>query len=105
MAEAAQRRREGRTTPASSSLVKRNIVVAGHRTSARLEPVMWEALREIACRNATTLNELVTDIDVNRGESSLTAAIRVYIVRFYRAAAMRAAGEESTRSAAHGVER
>jgi len=73
--------------PSLSSLVIRNIIVAGHRTSVRLEPVMWEALHEIARRRSLTVHELVTKIDEQRSASSLTAAIRVYIVDFYRAAA------------------
>lgn len=70
-----------------SSLVTRNVVVGGHRTSVRLEPVMWEALQEIARLQRRTIHDLVTTIDRNRTASSLTAAIRVYIVDFYRAAA------------------
>ena len=67
-----------------SSLAIRNVVVAGHRTSVRLEPLMWEALREITRLRGLTLNELITEIDRNREASSLTAAIRVFIVDFYR---------------------
>ncbi len=70
-----------------STLVIRNIVVAGRRTSVRLEPAMWEALREIARRRRLSLHALVTEIARHRRASSLTAAIRVYIVDFYRAAA------------------
>src|SRR5438067_10917665 len=70
-----------------SSLVIHNVVVAGRRTSVRLEPVMWEALQEIARRQETNINQLVTEIDRRRNSSSLTAAIRVYIVDFYRSAA------------------
>jgi predicted DNA-binding ribbon-helix-helix protein len=69
-----------------STLVIRNIVVAGHRTSVRLEPAMWEALRDIGRRLGLTIHDLVTQIDRDRTASSLTAAIRVYIVDFYRAA-------------------
>jgi predicted DNA-binding ribbon-helix-helix protein len=75
---------------APSSLVIHNIVVAGHRTSVRLEPVMWDALQDIARRRRLTVHDLVTDIDRRRRESTLTAAIRVYIVDFYRAAALQA---------------
>ena len=82
-------RRPRRDHESASSLVIHNIVVAGHRTSVRLEPVMWEALQDIAQRQQTTVHDLVTAIDRNRTASSLTAAIRVYIVDFYRAAAMR----------------
>jgi predicted DNA-binding ribbon-helix-helix protein len=62
-------------------------VVAGRRTSVRLEPAMWDALSDIARLRALQLNELVTEIDRQRSASSLTAAIRVYIVAFYRSAA------------------
>lgn len=82
-----------------SSLVIRNIVVAGHRTSVRLEPVMWEALQDIARRLQVTVHDLVTGIDRDRSASSLTAAIRVYIVDFYRAAASQAGQPEPARRA------
>ena len=52
---------------------------------------MWEALRDIAQRLRISMHNLVTHIDRERTASSLTAAIRVYIVDFYRAAAMPAA--------------
>ena len=75
--------------PASSTLVNRNIVVGGRRTSVRLEPAMWDALHEIAERERVTVNQLATDIDRRRAESSLTAAIRVFIVGYWRTAANR----------------
>src|SRR5438128_341872 len=89
------RRRSRHQEPSSSSLVIRNVVVAGHRTSVRLEPVMWDALQEIGRRQRMTIHDLVTAIDRRRTASSLTAAIRVYIVDFYRAAAL-PAGQEAT---------
>ncbi|HTT80054.1 MAG TPA: ribbon-helix-helix domain-containing protein [Stellaceae bacterium] len=76
-------RRDNDDTP--STLVIRNVVVAGRRTSVRLEPAMWEALHDIARRTEVTLHGLVTHIARQRTASSLTAAIRVYIVDFYRA--------------------
>jgi predicted DNA-binding ribbon-helix-helix protein len=76
---------------APSSLVIHNIVVAGRRTSVRLEPVMWDALQDIAHQQRVTVHDLVTDIDRERTASSLTAAIRIYIVDFYRAASLQAA--------------
>ena len=87
MASALPRRAPRKRISPSSSLVIHNVVVAGHRTSVRLEPVMWEALQEIARRQETNVNQLVTEIDRQRNSSSLTAAIRVYIVDFYRSAA------------------
>lgn len=73
-----------------AALAIRNVVVAGRRTSVRLEPLMWEALRDIARHQGIGLNDLVTAIAGRRGGSSLTAAIRVFIVDFYRSAATRA---------------
>ena len=83
-----QPRRHSENFP--SSLVIRNVVVGGHRTSVRLEPVMWDALHDIARRRRVTIHDLVTAIDRERTASSLTAAIRVYLVDFYRAAALSA---------------
>lgn len=83
---------------ALSSLVIHNIVVGNHRTSVRLEPVMWDALRDIAHRQQVTVHDLVTDIDRERTASSLTAAIRVYIVDFYRAAVLPAGPAQPIRS-------
>ena len=67
-----------------------NVVIAGHRTSVRLEPVMWEALREIAKRRGLSINKLVTDIAYIRNDLNMTAAIRVYLVDYYRSALFRA---------------
>jgi predicted DNA-binding ribbon-helix-helix protein len=72
---------------APSSLVIRNVIVAGRRTSVRLEPMMWDALHDIARRMGVPIHDVVTQIDHHRTASSLTAAIRVYIVDFYRRAA------------------
>src|SRR5881275_1950960 len=80
-----------------SSLVIHNVVVSGRRTSVRLEPVMWEALQDIARRQERTVHDLVTQIDRERTASSLTAAIRVYIVAFYRSAASLAGENPATR--------
>ena len=81
-----------------STLINRNVTVAGHRTSMRLEPVMWDALHQLCRREGKSLNELVTEIDRHRSESSLTAAIRVHLLRYYAAAAT----DEGHRIAGHG---
>lgn len=89
----------------ASSLVSRNVVVAGHRTSVRLEPELWDALAAICKRERLSLNELCTNIDrqrrahvaraqqakARRGKSagpvrrpSLTSAMRVHVVTYLR---------------------
>ena len=82
-----------------STLVNRNVTVAGHRTSIRLEPVMWTALHEVCAREQRTLNALVTDIADVRLESSLTASIRVYLLNYFRDAAT----DDGHRIAGHGM--
>ncbi|MGB9152493.1 MAG: ribbon-helix-helix domain-containing protein [Alphaproteobacteria bacterium] len=82
-----------------STLVSRNIIVSGHRTSVRLEPEMWEGLREIALRERSTLHQICTSVSLQKAdESSLTASIRVFIMRYFR----NAATEDGHKKAAHG---
>ncbi|HEX3537236.1 MAG TPA: ribbon-helix-helix domain-containing protein [Stellaceae bacterium] len=90
MEETLRRRPLQNRAPNKSSLVIRNVIVGGRRTSVRLEPTMWDALTEIARHQQRTLREIVTEIERDRTASSLTAGIRVYIVQFYRSAAARA---------------
>ena len=93
MPESLPRRRAPQSSrPAKSSLVIRNVMVGNRRTSVRLEPAMWDALTEIARLRQKTVRDLVTEIEHDRTASSLTAAIRVYIVEFYRAAAVAKGG-------------
>lgn len=82
----------------ASTLVNRNIFVGERRTSLRLEPVMWDALAEICRREEMSLHELCGLIDSRRRASSLTAAIRVFILTYFRAAAT----EEGHASIGHG---
>ncbi len=70
-----------------STLINRNVSLGGRRTSFRLEQGMWDALDEICHREAVGLGALFERIDQRRRESSLTAAIRVFILSYYRAAA------------------
>ena len=71
-----------------SSLISRNVTVMGHRTSIRLEPEMWNAMKDIARRERCTIHELCSLIHLRKAEiTSLTAAIRVFLMLYYRAAA------------------
>lgn len=70
----------------TSTLINRNVSLGGRRTSFRLEQGMWDALDEICHREAVGLGALFEQLDQRRRESSLTAAIRVYILIYYRAA-------------------
>ncbi|MEC7028361.1 MAG: ribbon-helix-helix domain-containing protein, partial [Pseudomonadota bacterium] len=71
----------------SSTLVSRNITVLGRRTSVRLEPEMWSSLREIAKRESCKIHDICSLIQLRKNpRTSLTAAIRVFLMLYYRAA-------------------
>ncbi len=45
---------------------------------------MWDALADIAEREHTTLNELLTSVAEGQSESSFTASVRVYTLAYFR---------------------
>jgi predicted DNA-binding ribbon-helix-helix protein len=67
-----------------SSVVKRSIVLAGHKTSVTLEDAFWRALKEIAGGRQITLSNLVSEIDSERQQSNLSSAIRLFVLDFHR---------------------
>ncbi|MEM7679840.1 MAG: ribbon-helix-helix domain-containing protein [Pseudomonadota bacterium] len=82
-----------------TTLVSRNITVKDKRTSIRLEPEMWDALKEIANREQCAIHDVCTLVSMRKKEnSSLTAAIRVFIMLYFRAATT----ESGHRQAGHG---
>jgi predicted DNA-binding ribbon-helix-helix protein len=60
-----------------------HVRIGDRRGILRLEPPMWQALVEIARRQARDVNDLLAEIDRNRTAPSLTAAARMYVVAFY----------------------
>lgn len=82
-----------------STLVSRNITVNGHRTSVRLEPEMWRALKEISMRENCSIHELCSLISFRKKpRTSLTAAIRVFLMLYFRASST----EDGHGKAGHG---
>jgi len=67
-----------------SQVVKRSIVIAGHKTSVSLEDSFWKGLKEVAGGRGMTLSELVADIDSDRQHGNLSSAIRMFVLAFYR---------------------
>ncbi|AXK83592.1 aryl-sulfate sulfotransferase [Pseudolabrys taiwanensis] len=78
-----------------SPVVKRSIVIAGHKTSVSLEDPFWQGLREIAVSRNMTLSDVVASIDTDRHEGNLSSAIRLFVLDYYRTM-----GIEHRRSAA-----
>ena len=68
-----------------SAVVKRSIVVAGHKTSVSLEDAFWQGLKEIANSRDMTLSDLVGYIDRGRENGNLSSAIRLFVLEYARA--------------------
>lgn len=68
-----------------SPVVKRSIVIAGHKTSVSLEDAFWKCLKEIAGGRDMTLSDLVATIDTDRRQGNLSSAIRLFVLDYYRA--------------------
>ena len=71
-----------------SSVVKRSIIINGHKTSVSLEDAFWADLKNIAHTQQATLSELVTEIDQTR-EGNLSSAIRLFVLDHFRNEAKR----------------
>ena len=67
-----------------SPVVKRSIVLRGHKTSVSLEDEFWKGLKEIAGKRLMTLSVLVDGIDANRQQGNLSSALRLFVLDFYR---------------------
>ena len=71
----------------NSTVVKRSIVLAGHKTSVGLEDAFWEGLKDIAKTRRVTLRDLVGGIDLDREHGNLSSAIRLFVLNHYKATA------------------
>src|SRR5258707_12164164 len=67
-----------------SPVVKRSIVIAGHKTSVSLEEAFWTGLKQIASDRRCTLSEMVSTIDSERAHGNLSSAIRLFVLDHYR---------------------
>ena len=75
-----------------SSVSKRSIVIAGHKTSVSIEDKFWDSLKEIASERDMTLGALVAAIDADRGHANLSSAIRLFVLGVYRDQVAEASG-------------
>jgi predicted DNA-binding ribbon-helix-helix protein len=69
-----------------SSIVKRSIVLAGHKTSVSLEEPFYQGLKDIAASRRVTLSDLVAGINTERENGNLSSAIRLFVLNHYQAA-------------------
>lgn len=65
-----------------SRVIKRSLVVGGHKTSVSLEDAFWIELRAIAQKLGVHLSQLVGSIDLERQHSNLSSAIRLFVFEY-----------------------
>lgn len=68
------------------ALQSKNVRIHKRRTSIRLEPEMWNALNEIASIENCSIHDLCGAVhDLKEPGTSFTAALRVFLMEYYRA--------------------
>jgi len=66
------------------AVVKRSVVVDGHKTSVSLEDAFWSSLKDIAARRGLSLSMQIAAIDQHRRTSNLSSAIRLFVLDYFR---------------------
>jgi predicted DNA-binding ribbon-helix-helix protein len=67
-----------------SVVVKRTVIVAGQKSSVSIEQEFWRGLKEIAAWRDMSLADLIASIPTEQDETDLSAAIRLFVLNFYR---------------------
>jgi predicted DNA-binding ribbon-helix-helix protein len=67
-----------------SPVLKRSIIIAGHKTSISLEDEFWESFKEIASERGMTVTAMIGAIDDDRKHANLSSAIRLFVLSTYR---------------------
>ena len=76
-----------------SLIIKRSVVVDGHKTGISLEDEFWSGLKEIAQAQGASVAQTVTEINTTRQQKNLSSAIRLFVLGHIRDQKMRAAFE------------
>lgn len=84
--------------PKNVTVVKRSIVIAGHRTSVSLEEAFWRGLKDVAAAEGLSLAALVGRVDAGRGAANLSSALRVFVLERTLARALAVEGDSAARA-------
>ncbi|MGA7101571.1 MAG: ribbon-helix-helix domain-containing protein [Pseudolabrys sp.] len=67
-----------------SQVIKRSVMIDGHKTSISLEDAFWSSLKAIAQAEGSTVAQTVTTIDETRKQSNLSSAVRLFVLDYVR---------------------
>ena len=62
-----------------SVVIKRSIIINGHKTSVSLENEFWDGLHDVARSKNAPVAKLVEQIDRDSDNVNLSSAIRVFV--------------------------
>ena len=84
-----------------SPIVKRSVVINGHKTSISIEDQFWAALKDIAAERKLTIAKLTSMVDHDRGEvGNLSSALRLFVLSQYYHPAASATSRRQTSTGA-----
>jgi predicted DNA-binding ribbon-helix-helix protein len=66
-----------------SAVVKRSVVIAGHKTSISLEAEFWEGLKFVAGEKNLKISKLLTTIEQQGTQNNLSSAVRLFVFRYF----------------------
>jgi predicted DNA-binding ribbon-helix-helix protein len=87
-----------------SPVVKRSIVITGHKTSVSLEDAFWNGLKEIAQARQQSLAQLLVEIDSGR-QGNFSSAIRTFVFDYFRAQIVPASADAFEAGVPHVAQR
>jgi len=67
-----------------SMVIKRSVVLSGHKTSVSLEDAFWESFKEIAASRGMPLSTLLTEVESGHHHGNLSSGIRLFVLNHYR---------------------
>ena len=67
-----------------SAVIKRSVIVNGHKTSVSLENEFWDALRQVAKQSNVSVARLLIEIERSRTTINLSSAIRIFLLNYFR---------------------
>ena len=71
-----------------SQVIKRSVVIDGHKTSISLEDAFWSSLKAIAQAQGVTVGQTVATIDGTRKQTNLSSAVRLFVLDCVRSGQM-----------------
>jgi predicted DNA-binding ribbon-helix-helix protein len=90
-------------TNMDTAIVKRSVVIAGHKTSISLEDEFWTGFKELARERKMTLSSLLGGIDTGRRQTNLSSSVRLFVLDHYRNQLAMLAADQSPAGTGNGA--